>query len=77
MRTHFKFTLLLSCADICAKYYIKKKVDINYKYIYIYIYYLYFHFFALVSRTSAALSSVTQHAMPPKKIRQKVGNGVS
>ena len=27
---------------------------------------LYFHFFALVSRTSAALSSATQHAMPPK-----------
>ena len=27
---------------------------------------LYFHFFALVSRTSAALSSATQHAMPPE-----------
>ena len=26
---------------------------------------LYFHFFALVSRWSAALSAVTQHAMPP------------
>ena len=28
--------------------------------------YLYFHFFALVSRQSAALSSATQHAMPPE-----------
>ena len=28
--------------------------------------YLYFHFFALVSRLNAALSSVTQHAMPPE-----------
>ena len=27
---------------------------------------LYFHFFALVSRTSTALSSATQHAMPPE-----------
>ena len=27
---------------------------------------LYFHFFALVSRTSAALNSATQHAMPPE-----------
>ena len=27
---------------------------------------LYFHFFALVSRTGAALSSATQHAMPPE-----------
>ena len=27
---------------------------------------LYFHFFALVSRLSAALSSATQHAMPPE-----------
>ena len=27
---------------------------------------LYFHFFALVSRQSAALSSATQHAVPPK-----------
>ena len=27
---------------------------------------LYFHFFALVSRQSAALSSATQHAMPPE-----------
>ena len=27
---------------------------------------LYFHFFALVSRSSAALSSATQHAMPPE-----------
>ena len=27
---------------------------------------VYFHFFALVSRSSAALSSVTQHAMPPE-----------
>ena len=27
---------------------------------------LYFRFFALVSRTSAALSSATQHAMPPE-----------
>ena len=27
---------------------------------------LYFHFFALVSRLSAVLSSVTQHAMPPE-----------
>ena len=27
---------------------------------------VYFHFFALVSRLSAALSSATQHAMPPK-----------
>ena len=27
---------------------------------------LYFHFFALVSRKSAALSSTTQHAMPPE-----------
>ena len=27
---------------------------------------LYFHFFALVSRQSARLSSVTQHAMPPE-----------
>ena len=27
---------------------------------------LYFHFFALVSRLSSALSSATQHAMPPE-----------
>ena len=27
---------------------------------------LYFHFFALVSRLSAAMSSETQHAMPPE-----------
>ena len=27
---------------------------------------LYFHFFTLVSRLSAALSSATQHAMPPE-----------
>ena len=27
---------------------------------------LYFHFFALVSRLSAALSSATQHAIPPE-----------
>ena len=27
---------------------------------------LYFHFFALVSKLSAALSSATQHAMPPE-----------
>ena len=27
---------------------------------------LYFHFFALVSKQSAALSSATQHAMPPE-----------
>ena len=27
---------------------------------------LFFHFFALVSRLSAALSSATQHAMPPE-----------
>ena len=27
---------------------------------------LYFHFFAVVSRQSAALSSATQHAMPPE-----------
>ena len=27
---------------------------------------LYFHFFALVSRLNAALSSATQHAMPPE-----------
>ena len=27
---------------------------------------LYFHFFALMSRLSAALSSATQHAMPPE-----------
>ena len=29
-------------------------------------YLLYFHFFALVSRLRAALSSATQHAMPPE-----------
>ena len=28
--------------------------------------YFYFHFFALVSRQSAALSSATQHTMPPE-----------
>ena len=31
---------------------------------------LYFHFFALVSRLSAALSSATQHAMPPESGRK-------
>ena len=30
---------------------------------------VYFHFFALVSRTSAALSSAAQHAMPPEFVR--------
>ena len=30
----------------------------------------YFHFFALVSRQSAALSSATQHAMPPEFSRK-------
>ena len=29
-------------------------------------FHIYFHFLALVSRTSAALSSATQHAMPPE-----------
>ena len=31
---------------------------------------LYFHFFALVSRTSTAFSSATQHAMPPEFSRK-------
>ena len=31
---------------------------------------LYFHFCALVSRLSAALSSATQHAMPPEFVRK-------
>ena len=31
---------------------------------------LYFHFFALVSKLSAALSSATQHAMPPEFSRK-------
>ena len=31
---------------------------------------LYFHFFALVSRQSAALSSATQHTMPPESGRK-------